>query len=95
MGNIWYENSFIALNPIKGEPICSCELFIVLSTQSDQTIAPERRVRSRRGMTCIASDMTYVITVHGVIYSEYISQKYLAKYELVTSFMCIQKLYCT
>jgi hypothetical protein len=59
-------------------------IFVVLSTQSDQIVARERRVRSRRGMTHIASDMAYVITVQGVLYSKYVSQKYLVKCELVT-----------
>jgi hypothetical protein len=58
MYSIRYENLFIALNMIKGYLISSCELSIVLSTQSDQTVAPEHRVRSRGGMTCIASDVT-------------------------------------
>jgi hypothetical protein len=66
-----------------------CESFIVLSTQSYQIIAHERRVRSRRGVSRIASDMAYVIIVHGMIYSKYVSQKYLAKCELVTELMHI------
>jgi hypothetical protein len=35
-------------------------------------------------VTHITSDVAYVIIVHGVIYSEYVLQKYLAKCELVT-----------
>jgi hypothetical protein len=58
-------------------------------------MARERRVRSRGGMTCIVSDVSWIITVHGVIYSKYMSQKYLAKCEVVAPLMCIQKLYCT
>jgi hypothetical protein len=38
-------------------PISSCEPFIILSTKLDQTIAHERRVRSRGGVTRIASDV--------------------------------------
>jgi hypothetical protein len=39
-------------------------------------------VRTHGGVTHIASDAAYIIIAHGVIYSEYMSQKYLAKYEL-------------
>jgi hypothetical protein len=35
----------------------SYELFVVLSTQSDQTVAHERKVRSRGGIARVASDM--------------------------------------
>jgi hypothetical protein len=41
-------------------------------------------VHSRGSVTHIASVVTYVITAYGVIYSEYVSQKYLAKCELIT-----------
>jgi hypothetical protein len=73
----------------KSYPISSYESFVVFSTQSDQTVAHERRVRSHGGVTHIASDVAYVITAHGVIYPQYVSQNYLAKCELVTSLMRI------
>jgi hypothetical protein len=46
-------------------------------------------VHSRGGIAHIASDVAWVITAHGVIYSEHMLQKYLEKYELVTRLMCI------
>jgi hypothetical protein len=46
-------------------------------------------MRSHRGITHIALDVAYVITAHGVIYSDHMSQKYLAKCELVTQLMRI------
>jgi hypothetical protein len=39
--------------------------------------------------------VAWIITVHGVIYSKYMSQKYLTKCELVAQIVRIQKLYCT
>jgi hypothetical protein len=69
--------------------ISSCEPFVVLSTHSDKTIAPEHRVCSHGGMTHIASNVAWIIIVHNVIYLEYMLQKYLAKCELVTRLMCV------
>jgi hypothetical protein len=42
---------------IKYYLISSCELSVVLSTKSNQTVALECRVRSHRGVARIASDM--------------------------------------